>query len=359
MINIKYYSIDMYCKETVTHEKHSPGSNCRKKIGVLIIFRGYQGVAGMTGNHPIEIVELKKEYKGFFAVDDLTLNVEKNSFTGFLGPNGSGKSTTLKILTNLAHATSGSAFINGADVSKEYKTALIGVGTVVETPEFYLYMTPREMFSYTGEIFGMTKETISAQTEDILSSVKMTEWTDKRIGTFSKGMKQRIALGISLLNDPSIIILDEPTSGLDPRGMAETREILKAIRKRSNDLTILMSSHLLHEVADVCDRVALINHGKLLLHDRMDAVTGANKTRKINLKIVGGPTKEALSRISGLANVESAEISGGGVEVSFTGDDRDQQRLFSDIGSLGVGVFDLHEDDALESVYLNLIAETR
>ena len=313
----------------------------------------------MTGDHPIEMVNLRKDYKEFVAVDDLTLNIEKNSFTGFLGPNGAGKSTTLKILTNLSRATSGNAYINGADVTTDYKTALIGVGSVVETPEFYLYLTPKELFSYTGEIFGMSKESISAQTEEILSLVKMTDWTNKKLGTFSKGMKQRIALGISLMNEPNIIILDEPTSGLDPRGMAETRKILKDIRDKSKNLTILMSSHLLHEVADLCDRVALINRGKLLLHDNIEAVTGSNKTRRISLKMIDGPTKEAVSQISGLTNVQEAKISGSVIEILFAGDDNDQLRFFSEVGSLGLKVFSLYEEDALESVYLNLIADSR
>ncbi|MCL2149142.1 MAG: ABC transporter ATP-binding protein [Methanomassiliicoccaceae archaeon] len=313
----------------------------------------------MTGGNPIEIMDLRKEYKRFVAVDDLTLKVEKNSFTGFLGPNGAGKSTTLKILTNLINATSGSAFINGSDVTKEYKTALIGVGSVVETPEFYLYLTPREMFSYTGEVFGMSRESISAQTDALLSDVKMTDWADKRLGTFSKGMKQRVALGIALMNDPSVVILDEPTSGLDPRGVAEMRDVLKGIRSRSRNLTMLMSSHILHEVADLCDRVALINRGELLLHDRMDAVTGSNKARRISLRTVGEPTEEAVSRISGLAGVEGAEAAGGAIDVRFTGGDGDQLRLFNEVCSLGIGVFDLHEEDALESVYLSLIAESR
>ena len=313
----------------------------------------------MTGEHPIEMIDLRKEFKGFVAVDDLTLKIEKNSFTGFLGPNGAGKSTVLKILTNLIGATSGNAYINGADVSKEYKTALEGVGTVVETPEFYPYLTPREVFSYTGEIFGMNKESISSQTEEILSDMKMTEWGDKRIGTFSKGMKQRISIGIALMNDPSLIIFDEPTSGLDPRGMAETREILKGVRNKSKGLTVLMSSHDLHEVTDLCDRVAMVNHGRLLLHDRTAAITGSNMTRRIGLRMINGPTDSAVSQISSLANVESAAVSGNTIEVRFTGNDGDQLRFFNDIGSLGLGVFNLHEIEALESVYLSLIAETR
>ena len=161
----------------------------------------------MSSDYPIEFVDLRKEYGQFIAVDGLNLQIKRNSFTGLLGPNGAGKSTSLKILTNLIHATSGHAYLNGADVTTDTKNALMGVGTVVETPEFYLYLTPRETFRYIGEIYGMYKESISSETHAILEKVKMSEWADKRLGTFSKGMRQRIALGLSLMNDPRIIIL--------------------------------------------------------------------------------------------------------------------------------------------------------
>jgi len=313
----------------------------------------------MTNNFPIDVVGLRKEYKNFVAVDNLDLKVERNSFTGLLGPNGAGKSTTLKILTNLINATSGNAYLNGIDVTKDSKAALIGVGTVVETPEFYSYLTPKETFSYIGEIFGMTNEAISSETDEILEKVKMVDWGDKKLGTFSKGMRQRIALGLSLMNNPSIIILDEPTSGLDPRGMAETREILKDIRKNSKDLTILMSSHILHEVNDLCDHVALINHGKMLIQDKTESITHLNKTRKLSLNLVGGPTDSAIEKISGLPNVTKVSIEAKTVAVLFEGDDGDQADFFNNVSKLGVGAYNLNEEDALEAVYLNMIKETR
>ncbi len=304
---------------------------------------------------PIEIVNLKKEFKDFTAVDDLSFTVKKNSFTGFLGPNGAGKSTTLKILTHLINATSGSAYLNGIDVTVDAKNALMGVGTVVETPEFYGYLTPRQTFEYIGSIFGMTKESIAAQTEEILADVKMNKWADKKIGTFSKGMKQRVCLGLSLLNDPKVIILDEPTSGLDPMGMAETREILKSLRKKNNDLTILMSSHMLHEVTDLCDRVTMIKHGRLLMEGSMDEVLKANNFRNINVKIVGGPTQEAVDAIARLRNVNDPEISGSSIKFEFNGGDEDQMQLLDEIRGLGLKVYSFNEDEALETVYLNQI----
>ena len=312
----------------------------------------------MSGD-PIEIVNLRKQFKSFVAVNDLTFSVKKNSFTGFLGPNGAGKSTTLKILTHLINATSGNAYLNGIDITIDAKNALKGVGTVVETPEFYGYLTPNQTFRYIGGIYGMSRESIAAQTEEILADVKMTEWADKKISTFSKGMKQRVSLGLSLLNDPSIIILDEPTSGLDPRGMAETRQILKNLRRKNNNLTILMSSHMLHEVSDLCDRITLINHGTLLMEGKMDEVLGANSSRMLSVKVVGGPTQDAVDAIAKLPNVENACISGSVIKFGFNGDDEAQAELLKDITGTGVKVFSLNEDEALENIYLNMIKESK
>ena len=308
---------------------------------------------------PIEIIGLRKQFKEFVAVNDLTFKVRKNSFTGFLGPNGAGKSTTLKILTNLLKATSGNAYLNGIDVTVDAKNALKGVGTVVETPEFYPYLTPVQTFQYMGGLFGMTRESIADQTASILEEMKMTEWADKKIGTFSKGMKQRISIGLSMLDDPSIIILDEPTSGLDPRGMAETREILKNLRKKHNDLTILMSSHMLHEVSDMCDRIAMINHGTMLLEGDIEDVLGANSVRNISVKVVGGATKADADIISGMNNVTDVNFGGNTVKFTFKGGDEQQMQLLRDITAAGVKVYSINEDEALESIYLNMIKESR
>ena len=310
---------------------------------------------------PIEIVNLRKEYGAFVSVDDLSLKIRKNSFTGFLGPNGAGKSTTLKILTNLIHATSGEAYLNGVDVVKDPSEALKDVGTVIETPEFYPYLTPRETFRYIGEIIGMNSEAIKNDTEEILNKVKMTEWGDKKLGTFSKGMRQRIALGQALLSDPSIIILDEPTSGLDPRGMAEMREILKNLRNDTNDLTIMMSSHILHEVSDLCDRVAMINHGKLLIDDSIDAVKAYADYRGIIVRMAQEPTPEVLERIKTLDNVVDAQRNGGNeCIVKIKGGVEEQEKLFNDIHQLGIRVFSLSEiENTLETIYLDLIKESR
>lgn len=313
----------------------------------------------MSDEWPIEIENLRKEYGEFVALNNLNLKIKKNSFTGLLGPNGAGKSTTLKILTHLINATSGSAYLDGVDVTVDPKKALSRVGTVIETPEFYGYLTPRETMRYVGELIGMRKERIKDQTEQILEKVKMTEWGDKKLGTFSKGMRQRIAIGQSLMNDPRIIILDEPTSGLDPRGMAEMREILKNLRNESKDLTIVMSSHILPEVQDLCDRIAMINHGNLLMDGDISKFTSISGARTMIVQTKDIPTDDLISRIGSLEYVHDAERFGNDMQVVINEDMDTRQRLFDDLSGMNAGVYSMYESSALEETYLKLIKESR
>ena len=313
----------------------------------------------MSDEWPIEIENLRKEYGEFVALNNLNLKIKKNSFTGLLGPNGAGKSTTLKILTHLINATSGSAYLDGVDVTVDPKKALSRVGTVIETPEFYGYLTPRETMRYVGELIGMRKERIKDQTEQILEKVKMTEWGDKKLGTFSKGMRQRIAIGQSLMNGPRIIILDEPTSGLDPRGMAEMREILKNLRNESKDLTIVMSSHILPEVQDLCDRIAMINHGNLLMDGDISKFTSISGARTMIVQTKDIPTDDLISRIGSLEYVHDAERFGNDIQVVINEDMDTRQRLFDDLSRMNAGVYSMYESSALEETYLKLTKESR
>ena len=313
----------------------------------------------MSFEEPIVIENLSKRYGKFTAVDDLSISVKKNSFTGLLGPNGAGKSTTLKIMSNLTKKSSGSIYLNNIDVTKNPSRALERVGTVVETPEFYADFTPRQTFRHIGRILGMKKETVMSETDEILEKVKMTQWADKKLGTFSKGMRQRIALGQALLNSPEIIILDEPTSGLDPRGIAEMREILKELR-RQEGLTILMSSHILHEVNDLCDRVAMVSHGKLLVHDDIENIADPKAARKISVKLVDEMPLEIVERIGSLSNVSNVVAIGKKeVEVEINGGINERAQLLSDIMSLNMRIYNFSESESgLEASYLELIKES-
>lgn len=308
---------------------------------------------------PIIIENLTKDYDGFRALDSLSLKVSHNKFMGFLGPNGAGKTTTIKILTNLLRATGGHAYLNGFDVTENPKEALSGVGAVVETPEFYPYLTPAETMEYLGSLRGMTAEEIKSRTSELLELVKLSEVAGKRIGEFSKGMKQRLAIAQALLHQPSVIILDEPTSGLDPRGMVEVRNILKDLKKKN--YTIFMSSHLLNEVQEVCDYVALIDHGRLLAHGEIDELMYLSKTRRIRVEVLRRPAEGQLREImlkDGVRDVKTpAEKL---IMIEFEGGDDEQARLLREMIDAGIDVLTFREEGlALENLYMDLIKESR
>jgi ABC-2 type transport system ATP-binding protein len=310
---------------------------------------------------PIVLQHLTKDYgkKGFRAVDDLNLVVKRNSFVGFLGPNGAGKTTTIKMLTNLLTVTSGKAYLNGVDVSVDAKRALGGVGAVVETPEFYPFLTPNETLEYLGVLRGMPKAEIKERSKQVLETVKMTEWASTRIGRFSKGMKQRVALAQALLHEPAIVILDEPTSGLDPRGMVEVRDVLKELKKQQ--YTVFMSSHLLNEVQEVCTEVAMIDHGRLLAYDSVEALLSRIDTKKLEVRVSNSIVPEWMDKLRAFQGVEMLNIvNERQFFVDFVGDEERQAELLLMIQGLGYRVVSFKESGlALENLYMSLIKSSR
>lgn len=212
----------------------------------------------------IVIENLSKRYNDFLALDNLSLKVRRNEDVALLGPNGAGKTTALKILCGLLRPSEGKAYIAGINVQEERERAISKVGAILETPEFYPFLTPDETLRYLGRLRGMGKRELDRRIREVLKLVRLEEWVNVKIGKFSRGMKQRLALAQAMLHDPPILILDEPSLGLDPRGMVEMREILKEARKNK---TVFFASHLLTEVAQICKKVAIIDHGKLRAYD--------------------------------------------------------------------------------------------
>jgi len=309
----------------------------------------------------IEAVHLSKTYGSFNALVDLNLKIEGSKCVGFLGPNGAGKTTTLKIFTDLIRATKGEALINGENVHTHKKAALGSVGTLIETPEIYPSLTPREALAMVAEIRGVPRVERKKRIEEVVAQVKMEEWLDKRVGKFSKGMKQRIDIAASLLNDPTILLLDEPSTGLDPRGMSEVRDIVKALKTKNR--LIFMSSHILSEVAEICDEVAMIDHGKLLVYDTLANVT-AKFSGDVNVVEVGllkplDPILIAttISKIPGIVTAEKMDERN--VRIKYSGGLDTQARILSDLLKQNVPVLSYRPaSSALEDVYLNLIKET-
>ncbi len=214
----------------------------------------------------IEIENLTKDFQAGFwrkrpvrAVDNLSLTVGRGEVFGFLGPNGAGKTTTLKILMNLIRRTSGSARILGEPVDSVAMRRRIGF--LPENPYFYDYLTPREILTYMGRLFGIPGAELRGKVESLLERVGLAHAANVQLRKFSKGMVQRIGIAQALINDPEVVFLDEPMSGLDPLGRREVRQVIESLRSR--DVTVFFSSHILPDVEALCDRVAILNKGRL------------------------------------------------------------------------------------------------
>jgi ABC-2 type transport system ATP-binding protein len=299
-------------------------------------------------------------YDSFTALDNLNLRIEGAKCVGFLGPNGAGKTTTLKIFTDLIHRSSGRAMINGIDVHSDKKRALAAVAALIETPEIYPSATPREALMLIARHRGVPSEIRNRKVEEALHEVHMEDWENKKVGKFSKGMKQRVNIASTLLSDPEVILLDEPTSGLDPRGMSEVREMVKNLKKRKR--LIFMSSHLLSEVMDVCDEAALIDHGKLLAYDTIHNLTrrfsGGAAVLEVGFASLHIDKKaiDAVRNIHGVTSVEVLDDSS--LRLKFDGDAETQAEILAELVALKVGVNSFRaSSSALEDVYLNLIKE--
>ena len=311
-------------------------------------------------NPSIEAVNLSKRYGSFLALSNLNLKLEGAKCVGFLGPNGAGKTTTLKIFTDLIRPSSGHAFINGANVHTHKKKALESVSALIETPEIYPALTPREGLNMIAEIRGVPHAERRKRVEEALQEVHMEEWIDKRVGKFSKGMKQRVCIASTLLNDPTVLLLDEPTNGLDPRGMSEVRGIIRSLKGKKR--LIFMSSHILSEVSDICDEVAMIDHGKLVVYDSIANVTsrvnGGESIVEVSFK---RPVDDALiSRVGKIRGVTGTEKKGDTIlQLRYSGGLDEQESILADMVKMNIGVISYRPAaSALEDVYLSLIKDT-
>ena len=208
----------------------------------------------------IQITALHKNYGQVKALDGLDLEVPAGSVFGFLGPNGAGKTTTLRILAGLAKQTSGTVELNGQNLSAFQVSKLIGY--LPEEPAFYPWMTPLEYLNFVGSLFGLDTKTNKARSEELLELTGLKEVRKRRIGGFSRGMRQRLGLAQALVNHPTVLLLDEPVSALDPMGRKEILEMIEGLGK---DYTVVMSSHILADVERVCDTVAILNEGKRII----------------------------------------------------------------------------------------------
>jgi ABC-2 type transport system ATP-binding protein len=222
----------------------------------------------------IQVQNLTKMFGKFTAVDDISFTVKKGEVFGLLGPNGAGKSTTLRVLSTLARPTKGTATIGGYDIVKNDNEVRKLIGIVSEKMIMYNRLTAAENLRFFGNLFNIPKGVLNKRIDDLLELVQLTQWKDSQVGTFSTGMRQRINVVRALLNMPQVLFLDEPTLGLDPQSSVEIREFIKKLN-RENGTTVLITTHMMVDADLLCDRIAIVDHGKIVA---LDTSTNLKKT---------------------------------------------------------------------------------
>lgn len=272
----------------------------------------------------IEVSELTKRYGKNVAVDHLSFRVKKGQIYGFLGPNGAGKTTTMNMMTGYLAPEEGKVVINGHDISEEPVAARKCIGYLPEIPPLYLDMTPFEYLQFAAELKGVPKEKRIKEIERVMEQTQIQDMQERLIRHLSKGYRQRVGLAQALLGDPEVLILDEPMVGLDPKQIIEIRELIRSLGKKH---TVILSSHILSEIASVCDHVLIISHGKLAASDTPENLSHYMKNSDMmELQIRGSReacerAKELLKKVKGL-EIRTPAASLEDVFLELTSSDR-------------------------------------
>jgi len=310
----------------------------------------------------IEVQHLTKRYGRVTAVDDLTFKVERGEILGFLGPNGAGKTTTMRILTGYMPATEGHATVAGFDVFNQPIEAKRRTGYLPETPPLYPEMTVREYLQFVAriKIKGISGSERRQRVEDSMRRTRVLDMAARHCGKLSKGYRQRVGLAQAILHNPEVLILDEPTAGLDPKQIIETRQLIKEL---AGTHTIILSTHILPEVSQTCERVVIINKGKMVAVDTPQNLTAklrGSETIYLQVDAMGQDAAAALRNVPGVTGVVAADSNDGlnGYEVTAESG-RDLRRdLARTVVMQNWGLLELrHARMSLEDIFLSLTTE--
>jgi ABC-2 type transport system ATP-binding protein len=294
--------------------------------------------------NPVETHALTKHFGPTVAVQDLSLTVHPGEVYGFLGPNGAGKTTTLRMLLGLIRPTSGSVQLLGSNSGLDH---LSRVGALIEGPAFYPYLTGRRNLRVLAGHAGVDRSRVDV----VLDIVSLTGRADDRYSTYSLGMKQRLGLAAALLKDPRLLILDEPTNGLDPAGMADMRVTIRKLAAAG--CTVLLSSHLLAEVEQICDRVGVIDQGRLVAETTVAELRSGG-----TLRVVASPLDRARAVLTSLVGVERITIDGAALDIDV--DPGQAARLNAELVGSGVLVSEIRwREPDLEETFLELTGAGR
>ncbi len=302
----------------------------------------------------IEVSSLSKSFRtGPPVLDSLSFRFDGAGAVGYLGPNGAGKTTTLKLLVGLLRPSRGHAFLNGVDPMVDRKGALWDVGALIETPEPYPTLNVLEALDAVGRLRGLTRDDVDREVDRCHELLDLPP-LGQRIGGLSKGQRQRVALAATLMGDPSVLLLDEPTSGLDPAERVLVRHLLNRLKR---DHLVLLSSHQMLEVTEVCDRVVFLDRGRILLDDRVDRVAGRIRSRQVDVEFARPVAPESAPALADVGGAVTP-ISERRWRISFDGSDATRIRLLERCQGLAPVVQFAPTTLVLEDAYLELIPPT-
>jgi ABC-2 type transport system ATP-binding protein len=318
-------------------------------------------ISGINKERPvIEVQHLTKRYGRVTAVDDVSFRVERGEILGFLGPNGAGKTTTMRILTGYMPATEGKAIVAGFDVFDQPIEAKRRTGYLPETPPLYPDMTVNEYLQFVAKVKGVLSADRRSRVRNAMERTRVDDMADRLCSKLSKGYRQRVGLAQALIHNPEVLILDEPTAGLDPKQIIETRELIKAL---AGDHTIIISTHILPEVSQTCQRVVIINKGHVVAVDTPDNLTArlqGSETMYLQIDANGADASDVLGRLAGVTRVVESDRRDGvvGYEVESERGHDVRRDLARTVVTSGWGLLELRPMRmSLEEIFLSLTTE--
>ena len=310
----------------------------------------------------IEIKNVTKKYPNITAVDHISFEVKDGEVVGFLGPNGAGKSTTMNMITGFIEPTEGQIIVNGFDISKKPKKAKKQIGYMPEGTPLYTELTVKEFVNYMAELKGVKSKQRKEMVKRVISEVGLENVQNKIIRNLSRGYKQRVSMAGALIGDPDVIILDEPTVGLDPKQITEIRNLIKELGKKH---TVILSSHILSEVSQICERVVIINSGKIVAIDTPENLENKTKEKNTILVTVEDPKEnmkrlqEAVTEISEVKLIKDNEDGTKQYAISSSGQVDLRKKLFEILPKQEIVIFELKKSEStLEDAFIKLIDTT-
>ncbi len=312
----------------------------------------------------IEVQHLTKRYGRVTAVDDLTFKVERGEILGFLGPNGAGKTTTMRILTGYMPATEGKAVVAGFDVFEQPMEAKRRTGYLPETPPLYPEMTVKEYLTFVSrlKLKGISSSERRSRVDSSMRKTRIDDMANRHCGKLSKGYRQRVGLAQAIIHNPEVLILDEPTAGLDPKQIIETRQL---IRELAGTHTIILSTHILPEVSQTCERVVIINKGRVVAIDTPNNLTArlrGSETLYVEIDAQGRDVSSVLQTVPGVTTVAVASRGDGPIAYEVSSEQgRDIRRdLARTVVSQNFGLLELRASRmSLEDIFLSLTTEEK